>query len=978
MIELRVLGSPDVKDPARGEAHRVLSAPKRFALLAYLAVAHPRECCPRDELLALFWPEDEADRARTTLRQTLRLLRRTLGFRALESRGDGIRLAPGSFWCDASAFEEALDAGRPEEAAALYRGPLLQGFHFRDAGAGFERWREREAARLQHRAARALRGLAEGAEGAADDAAAEGWWRRLLEIHPDDEEALRRLLSSLAARGNRARAERVYRGFERRLAAELEVGPSPETVELMREIRSRPERIASGGSGGGDAEGPAEQARSDPPPAARDRGPTPPPPRLRRRVGVRVRIGAAALLVFVLAAGWAGWRMAAQPGGARGEEHRLAVPPFTYRGADSFSYLGPGIADLLSTALDGTGGLRSVRRLATDDVEGAESTGSDVAAASPAGLEADLRVVGEVVEAGGRLRVTAALQRPGEGRALARASAEGPVREVFGLVDRLGADLLAGWSGARGGRLGRAAAVTTGSLPALKEFLRAEEDLRAGRYGAAIEALERATAHDTAFALAHYRLAVAAEWAPRPDLMRDAIEAAARHAGRLPARERSLVEASLARRRGSADEAEALYRDVLRRYPDEVEAWFGLGEVLFHHNPLRGRTVGESRHAWERVLDAEPGHRAALLHLARALAAELPPSELIRQVPPVRPTEGTSDRRALQIAALQALTRDDLPAALRAAELIVRESDASWVDLWYVVSFTRNLRGASLMLEPLLEPDRPDRLRAIGHGMRAHVEAGRGRWRSAREELALASALDPAVGLPHRALLAVLPFSPSTPAELRELRRALLRWNPRSAPPSPDPRPAFTVHDDVLPQLRAYLLGAVAARLGERAEVDRRRAVLESVREPSDGRELAEDLARGLAGMEALHGGRPGEALLHLETVRARTTFERAFLSPFHARALERHLRGEALFRLGRWQEALAWFESAGQLSPYELVYLAPSHLRRAQIHEHLGDPAAARRHYRRFLELWDDPDPEVEQLCRLARRRIPALGGEP
>ncbi|MBW3553058.1 MAG: tetratricopeptide repeat protein [Gemmatimonadetes bacterium] len=971
MIELRVLGTLDLRDADGRVLHAVLSAPKRFALLVYLAVGRSPGFHSRDELLAVFWPDHDIPHARATLRQTVRLLRQALGPDTIESRGGEIGLNPDKVRCDAVEFDRLREASRLREAVELYRGPLLEGFHYAHAGTGFEEWREQEGARLRDGAVRALRSLAEAAERSEDSAAAELWYRRLLRIAPYDEAALRGLMEALARDGNRARAVREFETFERRLTRGLELTSSAETLALVEGLRAQPtdEAIAAARP---DRPGPGAvradatlappvvgHVREDSPTA--DGAPPPPagPPGGRPRSPhryLRPRLPAVALLVILVAAcGWAGW-LAFRPESGSPFVERVAVLPFSYRGSDHLAYLGPGIAELLAVALDGSG-------------LGAAT------AAEP--TDPTLLVTGDLVEVDGTLHATAELHDPVRGAsAVTRATVRGAADDVFRMVDDLAAALLTRRPGAPGGRFSSIAGITTASLPALKEYLGGEEHLGAGRYDAAIAAFERAITRDSAFALAHYRLGVAAEWAPRPDLMSVATEAAVRHSDRLPPRERQLLQASLAWRRGAVDDPEARYREFLRMYPDDPEGWFQLGEVLFHLNPLRGRRIGESREAWERVIAADPQHLPALLHLARVLAAQADAPQLDRHVPAVPPVDTERDRRVLQMAGLRAVAHGDERAAKRLGRLIVRASDTYWVDLWYIAAFARDLRGALGVLEPLVEEEQPAALRAIGHAMRAHVELGRGRWRSARVELSAAGVVDPALALPYHALLGVLPFAPSTRAELAEIRTALLQWDPDTVPPSPDPRPAFTVHARVYPQLRTYLLGALAARQGYLLEAARRTAELREMGGSERARELAVDLAGGLDALVAAREERWEDALRALEGVRIRTTFDQAFLSPFHARALERHLRAEALYQLGRDAEALRWFDAAAQVSPYELVYLAISHLRRGQIHDRLGDGPRARHHYARFLELWDRPDPELGHLTRRTRARLKELDG--
>jgi hypothetical protein len=56
------------------------------------------------------------------------------------------------------------------------------------------------------------------------------------------------------------------------------------------------------------------------------------------------------------------------------------------------------------------------------------------------------------------------------------------------------------------------------------------------------------------------------------------------------------------------------------------------------------------------------------------------------------------------------------------------------------------------------------------------------------------------------------------------------------------------------------------------------------------------------------------------------------------------------------------------------LVYLAPSHLRQAEIYDRRGDPRQAVKHYRRFIELWSNADPELQPVVDGARKRVAEL----
>jgi len=262
MVELRILGELRVSGSDGPEAASLASRPKRLAVLAYLAAAQPGSVHRRDKLLALFWPELDSVRARAALNQTLYVLRSMLGADAITSEGAGdVGLSGSRLWCDAAAFQEAADAGRLEEALALYRGDLLDGFFIPDAP-DFEQWLGVERQRLRRRAAEVAWVVAEAKAREGDTLEAVRFARRATELSPGEEAEARRLMTFLHGLGDRAAAMRAYEELAGRLAREYELEPSAETQSLAAAIRAeeqhpvavrldevaRAPRVSSGGS----------------------------------------------------------------------------------------------------------------------------------------------------------------------------------------------------------------------------------------------------------------------------------------------------------------------------------------------------------------------------------------------------------------------------------------------------------------------------------------------------------------------------------------------------------------------------------------------------------------------------------------------------------------------------------------------------------------------------------------------------------
>src|SRR6267142_1679121 len=334
VVEFRILGGLNLLGADGRELTSVLAQPKRVALLAYLAAATPRRLHRRDSLVALFWPELDQEHARAALRQALHGLRHALGDGVFMTRGDeDIGLYQEQIRCDVGEFEGAAEAGRLADALDLYRGDLLDGFFIRGAPE-FEQWLEDERARLKAVALRSATQLAERSEGQGGLAEAAQWSRRALRIAPLDEPALRRLMKTLDRLGDRAGALDAYEAFAKRLTAELEAEPAPETRSLADAVRTRAATLSSAVT----ALSPLE-TRPSPPQAG---------PARRRWVGAAAGLLGLAVVVAAVSL------RAREP--APLDPKRVLVVPFANRTGDStLDPLGNLAADWITRGLDLTG-----------------------------------------------------------------------------------------------------------------------------------------------------------------------------------------------------------------------------------------------------------------------------------------------------------------------------------------------------------------------------------------------------------------------------------------------------------------------------------------------------------------------------------------------------------------------------------------------------------------------------------------------
>jgi class 3 adenylate cyclase len=201
----------------------------------------------REWLAGLLWPDRSTSQGLATLRRDRTDLRRALGpeaGRLVSPTSYSLSLDLTGAWVDLLQFDAAIaGAELPvlEQAVALYRGPLLDGWT--------EEWVFQERAPREQAFLRALEILAEQSQAAGELATAEGYLRRAVAADPFRDTAIRSLMAVLSARGNYAMVIQTYRDLRRRLHEELNAEPDPETTDLFQRLRAEAREKAEGGMG---------------------------------------------------------------------------------------------------------------------------------------------------------------------------------------------------------------------------------------------------------------------------------------------------------------------------------------------------------------------------------------------------------------------------------------------------------------------------------------------------------------------------------------------------------------------------------------------------------------------------------------------------------------------------------------------------------------------------------------------------------
>ena len=236
MLRVRMLGGLIAEVDGRPVA--VSGSWRAGSVLAWLAL-HPGDHL-RADIASRFWPDVLDSSARSSLRNALWALRRTLGEGAdayLVSSRQRVGLAA-DVWVDTREFDRLVAAGRVEDAIELCRGELLAGIE--------EEWIYGERDAHRDALATALEQLERRAEERGDLPEAIALTRRRAALDPLAEDAQQDLMRRLAAAGKRSEALAEYAKLRDRLRRALGISPSSGTRALVERLRGEPAETHAG------------------------------------------------------------------------------------------------------------------------------------------------------------------------------------------------------------------------------------------------------------------------------------------------------------------------------------------------------------------------------------------------------------------------------------------------------------------------------------------------------------------------------------------------------------------------------------------------------------------------------------------------------------------------------------------------------------------------------------------------------------
>jgi tetratricopeptide (TPR) repeat protein len=350
-----------------------------------------------------------------------------------------------------------------------------------------------------------------------------------------------------------------------------------------------------------------------------------------RRTPRRLRAVVLLALSAVAALGIAFWRRSAAPAGVNPRLSMLVLPFDNLREEPDLAWLREGSVSMLSLAMGQWRDLTVVDQNRVHDLVSDASVDEN----DPIGLDLGRRlarragawtvVLGDFDRGGDSLRLTARAYDVASGRRLDVVQVAGPsTGDIRPLFDELATRLLDLSGAPAAGRTGLATA-TTGSLEAYRAYLRGLEYLNHWDLAPAEREFTRAVRLDSTFALAYYRLALTRGWVTgvADTTARHAVQAATRFSERLPERERRMIGAYRAMLDGDYTRSQELYAGLLSRDSSDADAWYGLGDAVFHDSVAGGSAAGMTRslRAFRKALSLDQGYALAYEHITALLTS---------------------------------------------------------------------------------------------------------------------------------------------------------------------------------------------------------------------------------------------------------------------------------------------------------------------------------------------------------------------
>ncbi|HEX4633939.1 MAG TPA: hypothetical protein VH163_08910, partial [Gemmatimonadales bacterium] len=324
------------------------------------------------------------------------------------------------------------------------------------------------------------------------------------------------------------------------------------------------------------------------------------------------------------------WGIVGRSGGSPLDDDKVAVAPFDVLDP-SLQLWREGLVDILARSLDGAGPLRTVSpTLVVKRWMGR----ADPIAARQLGRNTGARIVvyGALVNSGpDSVRLSANVLDVSTGAQLGAVDLRDHKDRIDRLADSVAVHVLQaiGATRIRGLGLARATGIGSASLPAVRAFLTGEQFLRHSEWDSALVAYQQAFGIDSGFTLAYAHAGLAAGWGRSGGdslTTRYQLRAGALNHGLAP-RDSFLVQSeslmtmvfegpqSLGGKWWTyGKRAVATLEESVRRYPEDPELWYSLGDARFHAGMLAGESSRQSLEAFDKAIALDSTFSPAYVH----------------------------------------------------------------------------------------------------------------------------------------------------------------------------------------------------------------------------------------------------------------------------------------------------------------------------------------------------------------------------
>ncbi|HKH99119.1 MAG TPA: tetratricopeptide repeat protein [Candidatus Sulfotelmatobacter sp.] len=289
----------------------------------------------------------------------------------------------------------------------------------------------------------------------------------------------------------------------------------------------------------------------------------------------------------------------------------LAILPFRNASGDpSVDWLGPSLADMLSTDVGQSARLRTIspERLhqVLSDLRITPGTSIDPTMVGRIAefSNADTLVWGQYARFGGQIRIDATLRDLKHDRSVPIKIEGVDEKDIPGAVDRLAASIrnnLAISPDVIKELQASSFQPSSKSAPALRDFEQAGQLLRDGKYLDAVKMFQTAIQEDPQFALAYSRLAEADSALGYDSDAEQASRKAVELSSPLPLAEKYLIEASHASIVKDNKKAIAAYENLAKTFPDNTDVEYTLGSLYADNGDF-----DKAKEQFAKILQADP------------------------------------------------------------------------------------------------------------------------------------------------------------------------------------------------------------------------------------------------------------------------------------------------------------------------------------------------------------------------------------